>query len=149
MKAEGRVGPGPMTPTEEQLRMLWKEIGRLDEKIKRVSHEAEQRDSHLASRLDTAATELQAAHQAMSRRWEEEKRRSVHIDARGLPLIGIGILMTGVPDGLATWDWLGVLVIVVAVILILWLAVVPFTQAVIRGYQARRARLRLEATITS
>jgi hypothetical protein len=102
VKAEGFVGPGPATPTAEQLQMLWKEISRLYEKVNQVSQEAQQRHSDLANMLESAAAELQSAHQAMSRQWEEEKRHAVQIDARGLPLIGLGILMTGVPEGLAT-----------------------------------------------
>lgn len=114
-----------------------------------VSQEAQQRHSDLVNRLESAATELQTAHLAMSLQWEEEKRRAVQIDARGLPLIGLGILMTGVPDGLATWDWFGWWVTAVAVILMLWLAALPFTHAVIRWYQARRARLVSGARLTS
>ena len=121
--------------------MLWKEISRLHDNINQVSQEAQQRLSDQASRLDSVAADLRASHQAMSHHWEEEKRRSVDIDARGLPLIGLGILMTGLPDGLAAWDWFGWLVTAVAVILMLWLAVLPLTQAVIRWYQARGARL--------
>lgn len=141
VQAEGLVGPGPETSTGEQLQMLWKEVTRLHGKINQVSQDAQQRLSDLASRLDSATADLQAAHQAMSRQWEEEQHRSVHIDARGLPLIGLGILMTGFPDGLAVWAWFGWLVTAVAVTLMLWLAVLPLSQAVIRWYQARGVRL--------
>ena len=138
IRAEGLAIPGAATPTEEQLEMLWKEISRLHRKIGDVTEDARRRHSELAGSLQSAASELQTAHQDLRSRWEEEKRRSVHIDARGLPLIGLGILMTGVPDGLAAWDWFGWLVTAVAVILTLWLGAMPLTQTVIRWLRERK-----------
>lgn len=133
--ADGLAVAGPMTPTAEQLEMLWSAISRLYEKINQVSQDAQQRDADLAKRLDTAVAELRTTHQATRSQWEEERRRAVRIDARGLPLIGLGVLMTGLPDGLATWHWLGWLVIAVAVILMVWLAVVPL--ALMHGWASR------------
>lgn len=79
---------------------------------------------------------MRTDHQALLAQWEAEKRRDAQIDARGLPLIGLGILLAGVPDGLAKVSWIGWTFLVLSVLLILWLGVWPLAVWLIR--QLRR-----------
>ena len=55
-------------------------------------------------RESDARRHLQAEVAAQRRR---DERQTARVNARGLPLIGFGIVMTGIPDGLATWAWVG------------------------------------------
>jgi hypothetical protein len=71
-------------------------------------------------------------------RLEEEERQKLRIDARGLPLIGLGILMTGLPGLLTAWAWVGWLFVALATIGVVGLAVVPFVR-----YAIPRMRLKL------
>jgi len=50
----------------------------------------------------------------------EEQGNAARVDARGLPLIAVGILLTGVPDGLARWDWFGWFCFAVAGVATIW-----------------------------
>jgi hypothetical protein len=45
------------------------------------------------------------------------------VDARGVVLIGTGVVMTGVPDGLAAFPWSGWLVVALALAGTVWTTV--------------------------
>jgi len=57
--------------------------------------------------LDAAGDEQRDACAALLRQRAADERRAARVGARGLPLIGRGILLSGVPGGLATWAWAG------------------------------------------
>jgi hypothetical protein len=51
---------------------------------------------------------------AVYQRLADQEQEELRVDASALPVIGVGIVLSGVPDALATWTWLGALSIVVA-----------------------------------
>jgi hypothetical protein len=78
------------------------------------------------ARIDQESAERQATQQAVDAQRRHDERRSARIDARGLPLIGLGIVMTGIPDGLARWAWVGLIFVVAAALLVIVLALWAF-----------------------
>jgi hypothetical protein len=50
-------------------------------------------------------------------------RQAARVDPRGVVLLGLGVVMTGVPDGLARFAWLGWLVIAGALAVTIWFVV--------------------------
>lgn len=118
-----------------QIRQLWKEVDRLDERIGKAEAESRERHAVLAARLAHESAARRAALKAQEAQRRREEQQAARIDARGLPLIGLGVLMTGIPDGLARWPWLGWALIVLAGILVIWLALWPFGAHVIQRNQ--------------
>jgi hypothetical protein len=125
----------PHTPVEEQLRQLWKAVDRLEERAGHLERELKHADERLSSAIKRVSENVSAARAAFDALLEERERKAATIDARGLPLVGLGIVMTGVPDYLAAWGWPGWLVISVAGALVIWLALVPFASWLVRAVQ--------------
>src|SRR6516165_8027894 len=84
------------------------------------------RHETVMARIDQESAERQATQQAVDAQRRHDERRSARIDARGLPLIGLGIVMTGIPDGLARWAWVGLIFVVAAALLVIVLALWAF-----------------------
>jgi hypothetical protein len=115
-------------PVEEQLRLLWDGLDRLAGQIRKIGEDNQSREEAIAARLarEGAARRQLRAELAAERRRDE--RQAARVNACGLPLIGLGIVMTGIPDGLAKWAWVGWLFIAIATVLVLGLALWPFSR---------------------
>ncbi len=92
----------PDEPVDERIDALRQHIteveGRLNEVIRKLREETasrEQLGAELTRTLQEKTVELR-------RLGEEKERESAQIDARGLPVVGFGILLSGVPEKLAT-----------------------------------------------
>lgn len=95
----------------------WNETWTSDEKLERLHlltfHILEQLDGFrqefrdIRQQTDDDLKELLAADKSLEARIEEERRRAAEVDARGVPLIGIGILLSGFAAGLSQIAWLG------------------------------------------
>jgi hypothetical protein len=62
-------------------------------------------------RLRASIVELTAKVSNLEERVREQERTAAEVDARALPLVGLGIVMTGIPDGLARFPALGWIVV--------------------------------------
>jgi hypothetical protein len=133
--ARAQVIRNPDTPVEEQLRRLWAAVDRLGHDAGQLKQDLKHVDDRLSAAIDRVSTDVSAARVAFNALLEERELKAAAIDARGLPLVGLGIVMTGVPDYLAAWGWPGWLLISVAGALVVWLAVVPFASWLIRVIQ--------------
>jgi fatty acid desaturase len=95
--------------------------------------EAQRNHADLGAELTQEAEVLRAADRALVERLDREERQAARIDARGIILIGLGVVMTGVPDGLAAPGWLGWFLVAVAAALVLWLGLWPVGRGVARA----------------
>jgi hypothetical protein len=97
----GRVWT-PSAPVDERIEALRQHIaeveGRLNEITSKLNAEREARERAVAELKQTLKEETAA----LCRQLEERERDSARIDARGLPVIGLGVLLSGVPDELAS-----------------------------------------------
>lgn len=112
-------------PPEAQIRRLWDEVDRLDGRIDQTEAENRAQLNALKERIEQESADRHAVQEAQRRR---DERQDAQIDARGLPLIGLGIIMTGFPDGLARWAWVGLLFIALAALLVIEFALRPFSR---------------------
>jgi hypothetical protein len=91
----------------KQIRELYTNTDRLDDDLHNAMREAERR---VATQIEQLASEMRG-----------ERRRSSHVDARGLGPIAVGIILTDLPNELASSIVLGWIVVATAVI---WIAIV-------------------------
>lgn len=77
------------------------------EEIGKVRQEARNGIAELRQVVEQHAGELRAAHQAHQESHAAEQRQAARADARGLWPVGLGIVMTGIPDELAALTPLG------------------------------------------
>ena len=115
-------------PLAEQVRLLWDEFDRLSGQIRKVDEDSQSRHQAAMAGIEResdARRHLQAEVAAQRRR---DERQTARVNARGLPLIGFGIVMTGIPDGLATWAWVGWLFTAAAGVLVTGFGLWPFSR---------------------
>jgi hypothetical protein len=116
VRAGGHVwDPGADVPAKVEL--LHQQMDRAYEEIARVEREARTRDGELTQAIKDQVGELKAGAREIRRLFDEREERSVRVDARAVILIGLGVVMTGVPDGLARFRVVGLLVMTGALVL--------------------------------
>jgi hypothetical protein len=122
---EATVRPPAGAPLEILVNHLMQELDMLRNRVREQERKQHSDHEALTARLDRHDSEDAAAHQALMHRIEDDKRQDTQLNAKGLPLIALGILLTGVPDGLAVVGWLGWTIVVLSAFLALWLGVWP------------------------
>ncbi len=129
VNGEGVKGP-PLNPSTEQLmEYLLEQVAKNRDQIRALERKQERDHGAVTQEVAELTAELRRSDQALRRLREQDKAEDDQVDARGLPLIALGIILTVIPDGLAdVVPGLGVALIVVSWLLILGLAVVPFTK---------------------
>jgi hypothetical protein len=92
----------PTDPVDERIEALRQHIieveGRLNEVTRKLREETASREQ-LGAEFTRALQETTAE---LRRLGEEKERESAQIDARGLPVVGFGILLSGIPEKLAS-----------------------------------------------
>ncbi len=126
MRATGSVG-NPDAPLEDQVRLLHEQMTEFHALIftetDKARQEAREGDAELRQMIERHAGELRALHEAHQAAHVAAGRQAARVDARGVVLLGLGVVMTGVPDGLARFAWLGWLVIAGALAVTIWFVV--------------------------
>jgi hypothetical protein len=99
--------------------LLHQQVDMLAQEIAEARQEA--RDNESALRAEIAQAEARAGdrHKQLAGRLDAEQRRAARVDARGIWLIGAGIVLTGIPAELAGVPVVGWLVAAAAVLLTL------------------------------
>lgn len=105
----------PRAPEREQIETLRQDLLRLEERVIKGTWDAQEQTEAVRAELLGVIEQVRADAAAITRRLDAEAAREAQLDARALWLVGLGILMTGVPDGLATWTWSGIVTLIVAV----------------------------------
>ena len=112
----------PTASTSAKLRWLRKEMEVLGTAVqdlnKRISEEKEARAEELQLFRHDLSQDLAALHRVVA----ETQRRAVEVDARGLPLIAVGLLYTSRPDLLGHFSILGWTFSLLGLTLTVWVA---------------------------
>ena len=116
----------PDAPLEDQVRLLRDRMIEFHALIftetDKARQEAREGDAKLRQMIEQHAGELRALHEAHQAAHVVAQRQAARVDARGVVLLGLGVVMTGVPDGLARFAWFGWLVIAGALAVTIWFA---------------------------
>ena len=120
-------------PLEAKVEYLHSIIGQVVEQISIVHRAAESRDA----RLDRASRDLRETTATLERRINEADLGAAKADARGVILIGVGTILTGIPDELARVAWIGWLAFAIALLLFsgVTLAIAQERRAVARAHR--------------
>lgn len=114
----------PDAPLEDQVRLLHEQMIEFHALIFTETHKARQEaregDAEVRQMIEQHAGELRALHEAHQATHVAAQRQAARVDARGVVLLGLGVVMTGIPDGLARFAWLGWLVIAGALAVTIW-----------------------------
>jgi ElaB/YqjD/DUF883 family membrane-anchored ribosome-binding protein len=115
-RARASVDWSEDTPLEERINILRENLRLAEQEIDEVRREARQRIEEVRRAIEHRLGLVEAAQQAHQAAHAVTQRQAAGVDARGVVLIGLGVVMTGVPDGLARFGWFGWLFLVGALI---------------------------------
>lgn len=99
---------GPDAPLEERIEILLSRIEGLSAKLAEAKTELTERLDRHDKKIANLTTTLHKARQELHDLILAKEEKSAQIDAFGLPVIGLGIFLVGVPGDLAAVPWLGV-----------------------------------------
>ena len=105
---------------EQRVLNLFEIAHLVQQKMTTRGREARRAGEEVGRRL---ADEVAAIH----RRTDAQEEALTRVDARALPVVGVGIVLSGIPEPLAQYGWFGILSIGIAV-LVLVLAIVHFVR---------------------
>jgi hypothetical protein len=109
----------PDAPLPEQIERLRQRTEVLSDRINRVRQEYRQDLDALRASLNAAIAQHQQELDALRTLHQQRERQAAKFDAAGLPLIGVGIAMTGLPNQAVQFWWIsGLLFAITAVVLI-------------------------------
>jgi hypothetical protein len=116
------VGRGwvPGESVEEKLDRLRREIEQLHGLLNDLRARTEERLAAHDQAIAKVGTDLEAGLESLRALHEETHQRATETDARALPVVGVGIVLSGIPQEIAAlprWAWVAVLLAAV------WLAV--------------------------
>lgn len=86
---------------ETKVTALHEEFKVLRQRINKLERDGDALERDLGSKINEVATECREKLTALQRRLDQERQEGARVDARGLPLIGISIILSGLPNGLA------------------------------------------------
>src|SRR5258708_4627611 len=93
--------------TEEKLDLLRMQVQEAYGKIETVERQISERVATLRQETADKIGELHADAQALRKQLDAEERRATRVDSLGVAVIALGVVLTGVPDGLASVARLG------------------------------------------
>jgi hypothetical protein len=105
----------PLAEAWQQARQLYSLHQQLEGRVSDIRREARELAEGVRGELRQAADELRAANSEITVRIREMESRAAQADARGVWIVAAGVVLAGVPDGLAAWPLLGLTVTAVAI----------------------------------
>jgi len=121
ISAEGTVGPSAHASLDVLVRHLMQEMDALRDRVRKQERKQQADHDELSERVNKIDIDTRASLQALAARTEEERRQDIRLAARALPLIILGVVLTGVPDGLAAGGSVGWALAGISALLALWL----------------------------
>lgn len=97
----------PNAPAWKQTKILYDLFVSLDRRMTAMQGENRQHVEAVRAEILQAVGELRGADAALAARLEDSEDRSARSDARGIAVVVVGVVLTGVPDGLARYAVLG------------------------------------------
>lgn len=95
----------PTAPVDERIEALRQHITEVEGRLNTTAGLLRQETSDRAAAVAELDRTLKADLAELRRLLDEKDRDAALIDARGLPVIGFGILLSGVPETLASIPW--------------------------------------------
>lgn len=92
----------PMAPVDERIEALHQHITEVEGRLNEVSQQLRQETSERGRVVAELEATLKAEMAELRRLLKEQERQSARIDARGLPIIALGIVLSGIPDEFAS-----------------------------------------------
>ena len=124
--------------TEEQVEQIWRELDAVREDLGRLRTETTARAKAIEKSVEDLRQKNSEGHQDLLRRIEQAEKEQSEFNARALPLIGCGIVLTAAASWLAERP-LWVNVVVIAAVLALSIRVVgPIVRRGWRRWQNKR-----------
>lgn len=95
------------TPLEERINILRDNLNTVLAEVGDARREALRGVAELRQELEQRLATVEDAHQAHQAAHAITERQAARVDAHGVVLLGLSIVMTGAPDGLAAVAWVG------------------------------------------
>lgn len=92
----------PTASVDERIEALHQHITEVEGQLIEVSQQLSQETSKRERALAELEAGLRAETAELRRLLEEQEHRAARVDARGLPVIALGIVLSGIPDQLAS-----------------------------------------------
>lgn len=92
----------PTASVDERIEALHQHITEVEGRLNEVSQQLSQETSKRERALAELEAGLSAETAKLRRLLEEQEHRAARVDARGLPVIALGIVLSGIPDQLAS-----------------------------------------------
>jgi hypothetical protein len=128
-------------PTEEQVKQLWRELDFLREDLGKLRTETNVRAKAIEKTVEDLSRKSSEWHQDLLRRIQQAEEEQTEFNARALPLIGFGIVLTAAASWLAERPlWVNV----VAIAAVLTLSIRVVGPIVRRGWGRWRDKRRVE-----
>jgi hypothetical protein len=132
-EARGRVW-SRTAPVDEQIETLREWINELVRRVARLEQDGRRELTNVRDELARVERSLASDVTSLRHRAERDTHESARIDARALPVMGVGVVLAGVPDQVASIPWhLGWLLPICA----MWLTATAVAGAV-RDHRASR-----------
>lgn len=93
------------TPVDERVEQLWREHSQLRETVNRDRQQLSQQIGGIRAELRRLGGQVDQGLRQIGDKIEGQKRAAAKVDARSLPVIGLGIVLTGIPDEVGTSPW--------------------------------------------
>lgn len=95
----------PDAPVDERIESLHRQITQVEDRLNDVVDRLQQETSGRETAIADIDRTLKAETAELRRLLVQKDHEMARIDGRGLPLVGVGILLTGVPEFLASFPW--------------------------------------------
>lgn len=92
----------PTASVDERIEALHQHMTEVEGQLNEVSQQLSQETSKRERALAELEAGLRAETAELCRLLEEQEHRAARVDARGLPVIALGIVLSGIPDQLAS-----------------------------------------------
>jgi len=101
-------------PIDVRVDFVHEEVSEVRRDVEQLRRDSGERHSRLDQKVESLANEIRTDLRELTERVERAERNAARVNAWGFPLIGLGIVMTGVPGGLADVPPVGWLFVVLA-----------------------------------
>ncbi|BCW66747.1 hypothetical protein NicSoilB4_15100 [Arthrobacter sp. NicSoilB4] len=108
---------GPDSPLEHRINILLGRVEGLKAALKEAKGELSGRLDVHSQKIADLRRAIDEAQLSLHNRIDINEEKAARIDAYGLPVIGLGIFLSGVPQELASVPWLGIPLTVIGVAL--------------------------------
>jgi hypothetical protein len=130
----------PNGTNEAKIAHLYAYVVSVEQQLDAAVVQMSQRADGLDARLNEIHQRLESATNSLKQEFSKRDESSKRIDATGLPMLGFGVVLSGVPNELASIPWLGWICFAVGVLILVGLTVVSIRSGAWRERQSVSVR---------